>query len=194
MTDDSIRYFIRKYVKKYLMKRSKEGLDKPMAMDDINKVSEKATFLICQGAESPFSAAALATAITTEFPVMADRNPGTFCEYCVSLHAACASNVGLSHAKVREYWLYRGPRQLFVSVLFICGSLTLQEALRDLSPADRAALLLTGLLALMTTFVMLYYRLPDSIRSGVCRSAHDHYVDYKKSIGPTSTAVAIAQV
>jgi len=33
--------------------------------------------------------------------------------------------------------------------------------------------------AMLTAFVMLYFRLPDSIRAGVCRSAHDCYVHEK---------------
>ena len=70
-------------------------------------------------------------------------------------------------------WLYRGPRQAAMAVVFVLGALAIQEALAD-SPQSRIAHVCVGALALATALVMLYYRLPDSIRASVSRCAHDH--------------------
>jgi len=43
--------------------------------------------------------------------------------------------------------------------------------------------------AMLTAFVMLYFRLPDSIRAGVCRSAHDCYVHEKIKLKKWPAAV-----
>jgi hypothetical protein len=43
------------------------------------------------------------------------------------------TNIGLSHAKAREYWIYRGPRQLFTTGCFISFVIVVNEMLRKVT-------------------------------------------------------------
>lgn len=67
-----------------------------------------------------------------------------------------------------------------MTICFIVTAVVLSESLTSQTLNGRMVNLSVSLLALYTAFVMLYYRLPDSIRAGVCRSAHDYYVQQKK--------------
>ena len=119
-------------------------------------------------------------ALEGHFDMLDGASRHAIAAYARGLYAAGRTNIGLSHAKAREYWIYRGPRQLFTTGCFVLVVFLVNECLREQTLRDRVVNASTSLFALLTAFVMLYYRLPDSIRSSVCRSAHDYYVAQKK--------------
>ena len=101
--------------------------------------------------------------------------------YSMSLHRNCIKNIGLDHGKVREYWIKRGPRMGATMVIFSLYSILLTELTGDVTNTDRLRSLAIGGCALIIAFYMLFHRLPDSIDSSICRSAHDFYVQTKKN-------------
>ena len=165
-TNEAIEYFVRKYVRKYVRKLKKTG-EIDLGDDDLGDVIDRLIAGESVRAAHPRvgAAADAMVAFTAELRVRVD------------------GNLGLSHSKVREYWLYRGPRQLVLALVFVAGTLGIQEVTHPHpSTRTRGAHLATGLLALATALFALYYRLPDSIRASVSRSAHDHYVSSKRTL------------
>jgi hypothetical protein len=82
-------------------------------------------------------------------------------------------------------------RLLKFLLIFFAATLIISETLQfrvnhlgdtTKSTYDRAALYLGFLITMVSALVILYYLLPDSIRSGVSRSAHDYYVGSKKKL------------
>ena len=106
---------------------------------------------------------------------------GAFARFVEGLYEEACKNVGLSHAKVREYWIYRGPKWLLMTICLISGLLAVEEALGDPTHRERMARLASGVIAMTASCIMLYFKLPDSIRSSVARSTHDFYVAAKKA-------------
>ena len=102
-----------------------------------------------------------------------------FARFAEGLHATTCKNIGLSHAKVREYWIYRGPKWLIITVGLIAALIIVDETLGQPTSAERMSRLASATIAMTASCVMLYFKLPDSIRSSVARSAHDYYVDTK---------------
>ena len=49
--------------------------------------------------------------------VSVNVDQGALESYCISLRRKMNVNKGLSHGKVREYWLYRAPRQAAMAVV-----------------------------------------------------------------------------
>jgi len=175
-TDDSIDYFTRKYMIKYLRKRQKLGIDK-----NIEKLVDRELLSIVDTAMTALTKKEpVAEALNTTYVGMPDTLQHALAQFAKGLHEAGRTNIGLSHAKVREYWIYRGPRWLFVTLSLISSVFLVDELIKAPSHKDRTARLVTSTLAMTTACIMLYFRLPDSIRSGVCRSAHDYYVRTKK--------------
>ena len=102
-----------------------------------------------------------------------------FARFAEGLHAATCKNIGLSHAKVREYWIYRGPKWVIITVGLIAALIIVDETLGQPTAAERMSRLASATIAMTASCVMLYFKLPDSIRSSVARSAHDYYVETK---------------
>jgi len=107
-------------------------------------------------------------------------------DYSLGLRAAIAVNAGFDHSKVREYWIYRGPRVLALALLAVIMTLITEELIIDTTKDMRRERLLVALWAfvilLATAMFMLYRRLPDAIYATVSRSAHDYYTQTKRSI------------
>jgi hypothetical protein len=144
-----------------------------------------ADVIVQQLAKDGYHSHPSASDFTTALKVLIEKLdiPDTFYEsvstYSVGLHSKALENYGLSHAKVREYWLYRGPRIIGTFLLFLCGNLLIQIFVFGITNAQIQSQIAVSSLALFTALIMLYYRLPDSIASGISRSAHDHYVASK---------------
>ena len=102
-----------------------------------------------------------------------------FARFAEGLHAATCKNIGLSHAKVREYWIYRGPKWVIITAGLIAALIIVDETLGQPTAAERMSRLASATIAMTASCVMLYFKLPDSIRSSVARSAHDYYVETK---------------
>ena len=102
-----------------------------------------------------------------------------FARFAEGLHAATCKNIGLSHAKVREYWIYRGPKWVIITGGLIAALIIVDETLGQPTAAGRMSRLASATIAMTASCVMLYFKLPDSIRSSVARSAHDYYVETK---------------
>ena len=176
-TDESIHYFLVKYLHKYLRKRQK------LHLDGVARIPREELDRMVQTAASVLAAGdGLEEALASLHAQVPEATRAGFVHFAEGLHAACCTNIGLSHAKAREYWIYRGPRQLLTTVCFVAGVVVLNEAIREQAFDDRVVNIATSMLATLTAFVMLYYRLPDSIRSAVCRSAHDYYSVGKKQL------------
>ena len=187
-TDESIEDFCRKYALKYLRKRRKVGVDR-----DSRQLSDTELQALVETALAALRQrkAAVADELELRHEAVSPTLRRAFARYTEGLYAAARTNVGLSHAKVREYWIYRGPRWLFVTTTFIAAVFVVEETIGEPSARARMAHLVTSVLAVTTASVMLYFRLPDSIRSGVCRSAHDFYVTAKKhELKPPKEAAA----
>ena len=90
-------------------------------------------------------------------------------------------DIGLDHSKVREYWLKRGPRIFLTSTFFIILNYILYSYFKDIDYNTQLYLIIINIIALISSFYMLYYRLPDSIESAIARTTHDHYVKYKNN-------------
>ena len=207
-TDVSIDYFVRKYMRKYLIKRQKLKLDgrNTMPAYTVEKLVGVAAAALRRGTTYEGLLEALHDTDTTppqhtnsaqalaQFPRMAHNADALeqFAQFAIGLHTAASTNVGLSHAKAREYWIYRGPRQLLTTITFIVGVFMINECIREQSFEDRVVNISTSMLATLVAGVMLYYRLPDSIRSGVCRSAHDFYLVGKKQLEQQRSVTAAA--
>ena len=174
-TDESIAYFEYKYIRKYVVKRQKVKVDEAITSDEVMSLVRTVTQALHDGGS-------VIDALLLEQAQLGEATRHAVALYATGLHKATCTNVGLSHAKAREYWIYRGPRQLFTTGVFIGLVLVMNDAFKEQSLRDRAINIATSFLALLTAFVMLYYRLPDSIRASVCRSAHDYYVTQKKSL------------
>lgn len=188
-TDESIDAFCRKYAFKYLRKRRKVGVDRDSRLlsdTELQALVETALEALRQ------KKVAVADELERRHEAVNPTLRRAFARYTEGLYAAARTNVGLSHAKVREYWIYRGPRWLFVTTVFIGSVFVIEETIGEPSARARLAHLVTSVLAMTTASVMLYFRLPDSIRSGVCRSAHDFYVTAKKHELKTPKAAAAA--
>lgn len=188
-TDESIAYFTVKYMRKYLIKRRKlklEGSGCKMSSQVIEHVVQTAAVALRDGADLS------ASLRSRQAGDLSDAALEGFAQFASGLHAAASTNIGLSHAKAREYWIYRGPRYLLYTVCFISGVFVINEVIRRPTFEERVVNVSGSMLASLTTFIMLYYRLPDSIRSGVCRSAHDAYAKGKKELEREAKAAAMA--
>ena len=106
--------------------------------------------------------------------------------YSMELHRELTKNDGLDHGKVKEYWMYRGPRiiALWATGIIVIG--ILNEYFDSQTTSQKLADLLRSLVLLFTALYMLYWRLPDSINTAYCRTAHDYYVQMKRSLGNES--------
>jgi len=175
-TDESIDYFTRKYMAKYLRKRRKLGIDRGSSTLTDHKMHQVIkTAIAALRKKEP-----LAEALEASHSELPEHMRQAFAQFAKGLYEAGRTNVGLSHAKVREYWIYRGPRWLFVTTALIGSVFLVEETIKTPSHNDRMARLVTSTIGMTTACIMLYYKLPDSVRSGVCRSAHDYYVRTKK--------------
>ena len=188
-TDESIADFTVKYLFKYLIKREKLNMERrssrrlsKVELERVVHTAARALHLHGYSAAADERDDTLEEALARHHPELDPRLSSAVAEYAKGLHAACCTNIGLSHAKAREYWIYRGPRQLLTAVAGIVCVLILNEGIRTQSFIDRALGLSQGLLATLVAIFMLYYRLPDAIRSGVVRSAHDYYGKAKKKL------------
>ena len=136
---------------------------------------------------------AAARALTSEAAGLGQTPPPReYVGYADALEYALRANIGLSHAKAREYWIYRGPRQVVLVACALLVVLLVQELINPPTPQSRLASAVASVAGLLSALVMLYYRLPDSIRSGVSRSAHDHYVKSKRRIEKRSSSASLA--
>ena len=101
---------------------------------------------------------------------------------------------GLAHSKVREYWLRRGPRLLFVLILTILITIVLAVLLLDRSFNENMYSILVGLNLILFSIYMLYARLIDSISGAMMRIGHDNYTRWKStqlSIESNSVSIQI---
>ena len=176
-TDEAIELFTLKYLRKYVLKRQKLKLEGERKMS-----KEQIECLVLTAAAALAQGGAVDEALRAAHGDVAETVRAGLAVYAQGLNAACRTNIGLSHAKAREYWIYRGPRQLITTVCFIVGIVLMNEVIRDQSFEDRVVNISTSMLATLVACIMLYYRLPDSIRSGVCRSAHDYYAVGKEQL------------
>ena len=171
------------YLKKYVLKRQKLRMDEPMPIEEATRLVNTVAVALNEGSR-------VVDALAEHHADVDVATRHAIAAYAKGLYAAGRTNIGLSHAKAREYWIYRGPRQLLTTICFIGAVLVVAETALDRTLRDRIVSISTSLLALLTAFVMLYYRLPDSIRAGVCRSAHDYYVEQKAKLKPSRAADA----
>tara|TARA_Y100000389_G_scaffold29502_1_gene25109 strand:+ start:843 stop:1478 length:636 start_codon:yes stop_codon:yes gene_type:complete len=104
-----------------------------------------------------------------------------FSSYIYELYQINKKDIGLDHSKVREYWLKRGPRIFLTSTFFIILNYILYSYFKDIDYNTQLYLIIINIIALISSFYMLYYRLPDSIESAIARTTHDHYVKYKNN-------------
>jgi hypothetical protein len=102
--------------------------------------------------------------------------------YTIDLYRELRKNRGLDHGKVKEYWMFRGPRIFLLWTISITFIYVSNEILDPPTSTQRIKNAGQGIMLLLTALYMLYYRLPDSIDSACCRSAHDHYVEQKRII------------
>lgn len=158
MTASAIKYFTRKYIIKYLRKRRKLKIE---LMDDA-VVSDVTARLMHVLVEDPAA------------PVPEDLDPEVV-EYAFELFRVARTNEGLAHSKVREYWLYRGPRYTAMFLAFVLCCTAVEIFLAQSRTNERAAQFIVWTLALLFYMAMLYFRLPDSIHAAVSRSTHDFY-------------------
>lgn len=86
---------------------------------------------------------------------------------------------GLAHSKVREYWLRRGPRLLFVLIFIIVLTFLLGKYLTNVSYDEQIYSIIIGINMILYNTYMLYQRLIDSISSAMMRIGHDHYTKWK---------------
>lgn len=177
-TDESIGYFTCKYLRKYLVKRQKLKIEGELKLskETIESLIQAAMGALLTGKDMHES-----LSLRHANDVSGATLTG-FGDFGIGLHAAASTNIGLSHAKAREYWIYRGPRQLATTISFISGVFIINEVIKQPTFEDRVVNVSGSMLAMLTALVMLYYRLPDSIRSGVCRSAHDYYAKGKRDL------------
>jgi hypothetical protein len=102
--------------------------------------------------------------------------------YIIELNNINKKDIGLDHAKVREYWLKRGPRIFITSILLVSFNYILHISFKETDYNTNIYLILINMIALLLSFYMLYYRLPDSIESAIARTTHDYYVKTKKNL------------
>tara|TARA_B100000768_G_C11225205_1_gene352440 strand:+ start:134 stop:1204 length:1071 start_codon:yes stop_codon:yes gene_type:complete len=197
-TAESIDYFINKYARKYLRKRQKLGVDQHLLVeaststsinsDEGSVPSERSGhYLSGQELEDLASTAlqalhsnqGVAAALEKRMPHVSASLRDAFARFAEGLYAATCKNIGLSHAKVREYWIYRGPKWVIITVGLLAGLLIVDETLGHPTAGERMSRLASATIAMTASCVMLYFKLPDSIRSSVARSAHDFYVETK---------------
>ena len=91
-----------------------------------------------------------------------------------------------------KYWVYRGPRLFVLLIIVIVVTFVVFEVVEKPSIEQRLSRILQNLTLLITSAIMLYYRLPDSIDSAICRSAHDFYVK-SKMVGSLSESPGLGQ-
>ena len=185
-TDEAIGEFSVKYLTKYLLKRQKLGLDAKRRRDEVERIVRATRAAHDSGTP-------LLEALTSEAADLGQTPPPReYVGYADALEYALRANIGLSHAKAREYWIYRGPRQVVLVACALLVVLLVQELINPPTPQSRLASAVASVAGLLSALVMLYYRLPDSIRSGVSRSAHDHYVKSKRRIEKRSSSASLA--
>lgn len=105
-----------------------------------------------------------------------------FTNYIIELNIINKKDIGLDHAKVREYWLKRGPRIFITSILLVSCNYILHISFKETDYYTNIYLILINMIALLLSFYMLYYRLPDSIESAIARTTHDYYVKTKNNL------------
>ena len=101
--------------------------------------------------------------------------------YIYNLYEINKKDIGLDHSKVREYWLKRGPRIFLTSTFLIILNYILYSYFKKIDYNTQLYLIIINIIALISSFYMLYYRLPDSIESAIARTTHDHYAKYKNN-------------
>jgi hypothetical protein len=111
-------------------------------------------------------------------------NVDRFADFTIGLSNAIDKNRGLDHSKVREYWLDRAPKLFLTAVLFIVFTIVCQEIFlpgsRNKMVRTKVVVVNTG--ALVVAILMVYWRLQNSIKASISRSAHDYYVESKTQI------------
>ena len=88
----------------------------------------------------------------------------------------------LAHCKVREYWLRRGPRLIFILLFTIFITVILSEFFIDNTKNEIIYLLIIGTNMILYNIYMLYQRLIDSIAGAMMRIGHVHYKKWKSEI------------
>ena len=223
-TDTFCRAYLRKYVKKWLMKWRKslvaDGSANGSSLDF--PVERHGPIVDKLVAELPFKAThapneqligAIASAlldgnsIGEDGSVLEEQRQALemahhLAVYAVGLKVAIASNIGLSHSKVREYWFNRGPRMLGTMLFFCAFTVAVQEVMHSAEVAegsissersafDRLYTVVIASMALIISTFMLYFRLPDSIEASIARTAHDYYRAKKTGIRAVQEALVV---
>ena len=137
-------------VRKYVLKRQKLGIDMALQPKEALRLVAVIAAALNAGSSLPEEIrAAFGEAVHTS----TSRDVTV---YARGLYAAVRTNVGLSHAKAREYWIYRGPRQLLTTVCFIVAVNLINELFDERSFRDRVLSGTSSMLALLTALFMLY--------------------------------------
>ena len=102
--------------------------------------------------------------------------------FLINLKNDLNTEKGLAHAKVREYWLRRGPRLIIVLFLTIIITLGLAYILIEQSSNDQILSVLIGVNMIIFNIYLLYQRLIDAISGAMMRIGHDHYTRWKTEI------------
>jgi hypothetical protein len=118
---------------------------------------------------------AIYTTITADINLFDEEALVDTIAYSMALYRELHKNLGsIDHSKVKEYWLYRGPRIVLIWMLGIV-LLILVHIFYD-KESGLLGDLIKSFFLLITALYLLYWRLPDSIDTTCCKSAHDHYV------------------
>ena len=102
--------------------------------------------------------------------------------FLINLQHDLDKEKGLAHAKVREYWLRRGPRMLLVLILTILSTLGLAYLLIEPTRNDQILSVLVGVNMIIFNMYLLYQRLIDAISGAMMRIGHDHYTKWKSEL------------
>jgi len=165
ITRKAIRRFTRKYTIKFMRKRRKMEIE---VIEDqaIQDAADNLIRVLMDGADG-----------TDVDDVHSD-----VVTYAKELLKVARTNEGLAHSKVREYWLYRGPRYSGMFLVFTVVCSVVQNFVNKPEVHQRMSQGIIWVLALGMYMFMLYFRLPDSIYAAVSRSTHDFYVSAKKKL------------
>lgn len=105
-----------------------------------------------------------------------------FKNYSIDLEQKLTSEKGLSHGKVREYWLRRGPRLLLVLIITIGSTVSLSHWLINPTRNEHILSILIGINMILFNMYLLYQRLADSISGAMMKIGHDHYTVWKSNV------------
>ena len=185
-----MKLYIRKYLLKYLKKNNKLASSSPGEVNIVwvrevqEGLAEELVHLLTREEKATIESLTLTinTYLAQPDNLGTSRNAKLvrdLAEFSLGLGTCVDTNIGLSHSKVREYWLRRGPRQLWVYVFMCLFTLGVAELRGFPTNEDRIYTVVVGFVALCVGVFMLYYRLPDSLDGSIMRSAHDYYVRRK---------------